>query len=339
MRLPFPTCPACMLVRAQEGAGGGSVPRRLAGIVDVHHHLVPPAYIRSQPWFPDWVHQWRPAHSIEAMDRNGIETAILSLSAPGLTTADPAEARALARECNEYGARLAADHPGRFGNFASIAPMDIDGALEEAAYALDVLKAQGIGLMTSYDRVYLASEKFVPLFAEMNRRRAVVFVHPTLPGIGQDFDPPLPVVPLEMPFDTTRTLLGMIYGGTFARFPDIRFIFNHGGGTLPLLHQRLDLGIDGDPKLRERFPDGIMAQLRTVYFDTINAINPANFAMLRQLIATDKLLFGTDFPGHPVEANIGPLNALPVSAAEQRAIARDTARSLLPNLPTSAAVP
>lgn len=332
MRLPFPACPACMLVRAREGAGGSTVRSRLGGIVDVHHHLVPPAYIRSQPWFPDWVHQWRPAHSIEAMDRNGIETAILSLSAPGLTTADPSEARALARACNEYGARLAADHPGRFGNFASVAPMDMDGALAEAAYALDVLKAQGIGLMTSYGRVYLASEKFAPLFAEMNHRKAVVFVHPSLPDIGQDFDPPLPVVPLEMPFDTARTLFGMITNGTFARFPDIRFVFNHGGGSLPSLHQRLDLGIQNDPKARERFPDGIMAQLRHVYFDTINAINPANFAMLRQLISIDRLLFGTDFPGHPAEANVEPLNALPVSADERRAIARDNTLGLLPNL-------
>lgn len=304
----------------------------VGGIIDVHHHVVPPAFLASQPSFPDWIHHWRPAHSIESMDRNGIATAISSLNAPGVTTADPAQARSVTRACNDYAAQLGRDHPGRFGMFAAIAPLDIDGALAEIAYALDVLGAQGIGLMTSYGKTYLASERFAPLFQELDRRRAVVFVHPTIPDIGANFDPPLSPVPLEMPYDTARTLMGMILGGTFARYPNIRFIFNHGGGGLPVLHQRLDLNLRATPEARERFANGIMAELRNVWFDTINVINPANFAMLRQLTAIDKLLFGTDFPGHPAEANVEPLLALPVSAGERRAIAYGNARALFPSL-------
>ena len=355
--MPVHVCPAC-------GGGGASVPGHapaparaiisaaaavaglsaapagarvageppLHGIIDVHHHVIPPIFLRSQPSFPQVMFDWQPEHSIESMDRNGIAVAISSLNAPGITTADPAQARPLARACNEFQAQLGRDFPGRFAMFASIGPLDIDGALAEIAYALDVLGALGIGLMTSYGKAYLAAERFAPLLDELNRRAAVVFVHPGLPDIGEDFDPPISRVPLEMPFDTARALLGMIQSGTFARYPRIRFIFNHGGGGLPVLHQRLDLSMQATAELRERYPGGVMAQLRNVYFDTINAINPANFAMLRQLTAIDKLLFGTDFPGHPAEANVEPLNALPVTAGERQAIARDNALMLFPSL-------
>lgn len=323
---------AAAAIGAETKAGGQAVcpPEPLQGLIDVHHHVVPPSYLDSQPSFPRWVHDWRIERSIESMDRNGIATAISSLPAPGLTTARPEEARVLARACNDYAAQLCRDHPGRFGMFAAIAPLDPDGALAEIAYALDELGAQGVGLMTSYGKTYLASRRFDPLFEELDRRRAVVFVHPALPDIGADFDPPLFNVFLEMPFDTARTLLGMILAGTFTRFPDIRFVFNHGGGALPVMHQRMDLSFQNDPALRERFPDGLMAQMRNVYFDTINVINPANFAMLRQLVAIDRLLFGTDFPGHPSEANTVPLAALP--PADARAIASDNALRLFPGL-------
>jgi predicted TIM-barrel fold metal-dependent hydrolase len=327
---------AAATLATDAGAAGGALGEAepLQGLIDVHHHLVPPVFLGSQPSFPPWVHGWRLEHSLEAMDRNGIATAISSLPAPGLTTAEPGAARALARGCNEYAARLGHDHPGRFGMFAAVAPLDTDGALGEIAYALDVLGAQGIGLMTSYGKTYPASHRFDPLFEELNRRGAVVFVHPGLPDIGSDFDPPLSNVPLEMPFDTARALLGMILAGTFTRYPDINFIFNHGGGALPAMHQRMDLSFRNDPALRERFPDGLMAQLRNVYFDTINVLNPANFAMLRQLVAIDRLMFGTDFPGHPAEANTAPLAAL--SPAEARAIARDNALRLFPALAAAA---
>ena len=306
--------------------------RPLQGIIDVHHHVVPPAFLRSQPFFPPPVHEWRVEHSIEAMDRNGIATAISSVHAPGITASDPQTTRPLQRACNDFQASLCARHPGRFAMFASIAPLDIDGALAEIAYALDELGAVGIGFMTSYGKAYLAAERFAPLFDELNRRAAVVFVHPALPDIGEDFDPPLSRVPLEMPFDTARTLLGMIQAGTFARYPRIRFLFNHGGGALPVLHQRLDLSMQATPELRERYSGGLMAQLRNVYFDTVNAINAPSFAMLRQLVAIDKLLFGSDYPGHAFEANVEPLNVLPATPEHRGAIARGNALTLFPSL-------
>lgn len=313
---------------AGAAAGGRAAVPPGPDLIDVHNHFVPPAFVAWKPDLPAWIRAWRPEHTIESMDRNGVAAAITSLNAPGLTMAEPELARRVSRGCNDYAARMMADHPGRFGMFATLAPLDIDGALREAVYALDVLKADGVGLMTSYGRTYLASETFVPLFEELNRRRAVVFVHPAMPDIGRDFDPPLDPMLLEMPYDSARTLLGMILAGTFRRFPDIRFIFNHGGGGLPVLHKRLDLTFAGDPRLRDRFPDGVMAQLRHVYFDTVNVLNPANFGLLRQLVAMDRLLFGTDFPGFGTEINRDPLMAL--APAERHAIGRDNALRLFP---------
>ena len=299
-------------------------------IVDVHHHIVPPAFVAYMPDLPDWVRAWRPEKSIEDMDRNGVSAGIASLNSPGLTTAKPEVARAVSRGCNEYAAKLVQDYPGRFGMLAAIAPLDTDGALNEIAYALDVLRADGIGLMTSYGNSYLASTKFTPLFEELNRRKATLFVHPQIPEVGPNLDPPLSPVFLEMPYDTARAILGMIIAGSFTRYPDITFIFNHGGGGLPVLHRRLDLTFRGDPKLRDRFPDGVMAQLRNVHFDTVNVLNPPNFALLRQLVAMDKLLFGTDYPGFSAVENVVPLRALPV--ADATAIAQDNPYRLFPEL-------
>lgn len=299
-------------------------------IVDVHHHIVPPAFVDYMPDLPDWVRAWRPERSLEDMDRNGVAAGIASLNSPGLTTAKPEVARAVSRGCNEYAAKLVQDYPGRFGMLAAVAPLDTEGALKEIAYSLDVLHAEGVGLMTSYGPLYLASAKFTPLFEELNRRKATVFVHPQIPEVGANFDPPLSPVFLEMPYDTARAILGMIIAGSFTRYPDITFIFNHGGGGLPVLHRRLDLTFKGDPKLRDRFPDGVMAQLRNVHFDTVNVLNPPNFALLRQLVAIDKLVFGTDYPGFSAVENVVPLRALPV--ADAVAIAQDNPYRLFPQL-------
>ena len=299
-------------------------------IIDVHHHIVPPAFVDYMPDLPDWVRAWRPERSIEDMDRNGVAAGIASLNSPGLTTDKPEVARAVSRGCNEYAAKLVQDYPGRFGMLAAIAPLDTEGALKEIAYSLDVLHAEGIGLMTSYGPSYLASAKFTPLFEELNRRKATVFVHPQIPAVGPAFDPPLSPIFLEMPYDTARAILGLIIAGSFARYPDITFIFNHGGGGLPVLHRRLDLTFKGDPNLRDRFPDGVMAQLRNVHFDTVNVLNAPNFAMLRQLVAMDKLLFGTDYPGFSAAENTVPLKALP--AEDAKTIAQDNPYRMFPGL-------
>ena len=163
--------------------------------------------------------------------------AINSLSTPGVWFDDGEAGRARSRECNEYGAKLMRDFPGRFGIFAAIPLPDTEGSLSETAYALDVLKLDGVGVLSSYAGKFLGDPKFNPVFEELNRRTAIVFVHPTLccgnpiPGLGGTI--------LEVPMDTTRTITSLLINGTFARYPDIRFIFSHS-------HGGADTGVQSD---------------------------------------------------------------------------------------------
>ena len=152
--------------------------------VDVHHHFFPPEYrARLSQWARSTgvgaavqkaQADWTVSRAVEEMDRTGLATAVLSTSTPGVWFGDPTEARRLARICNEFAARMAGDHPGRFGSFASVPMPDIDGTLAEIAYALDVLKADGIGMTTSFDAAWPGDPRFRPVFEELNRRKAVV---------------------------------------------------------------------------------------------------------------------------------------------------------------------
>jgi 6-methylsalicylate decarboxylase len=172
-----------------------------------------------------------PSGAIEKMDQAGVGTAINSISTPGVWFDDGNAARIRARECNDFGARLMRDYPGRFGMFAAIPLPDTDGSLREIEYALDVLKLDGVGVLTSYTGKLLGDPLFSPVFDELNRRKAVVFVHPT----SSCCDNPIPGVDtalIEFPMDTTRTITSLLISGAFARYSNIRFIFSHGGGML-----------------------------------------------------------------------------------------------------------
>jgi predicted TIM-barrel fold metal-dependent hydrolase len=302
--------------------------------IDVHHHLVPPVFLEANPAYQqlEYFAQWSPLGALRAMDENGIALALTSLNAPGILSSDFPAGRMLARGCNDYAARMVSDHPRRFGMFAAVPAMDPDGSLSEVTYALDDLKADGIGLMTSYGQTYLGSPKFSPLLEELNRRATVVFVHPAFPQFSMAFDPPLPGTFLEMPFDTARAIVGMLINQTFIRFPNIKFIFAHGGGGLPFLHQRIDQAFGSTEKLRAQFPNGMMPALRNVYFDTVNAINEADFALLRQLYSIDQLVFGTDHPTVAAGINAKTITATHLSAAQRSMIEHENIVRLLPRL-------
>jgi hypothetical protein len=163
-------------------------------LIDVHHHFAPPAYVaenrnRVSPAALDWT----PQKALDEMDAEGVATAVLSLALPGVWFGDPDAARRMSRLCNDYAADLARSHPGRFGLFPVIPLPDTDGSLREIEYAFDVLKASGVGIVTNYSdpsgSKWLGNPAFNPVFEELNRRKAVVFVHPIVASCCQKLLP------------------------------------------------------------------------------------------------------------------------------------------------------
>ncbi len=307
------------------------------GRIDVHHHLLPPFYMkvmekeiaasgRSLP-------PWTPEKSLEAMDRNGIATAMISpfLRLVQDSLSDKSErARTLARQHNEYGAQLVKDHPGRFGLFAALPLPDPEGSLREIAYAYDTLTVDGIGLWTSYLDKWPGDAAFAPVFEELNRRRAVVFFHPAaasccrnlIPGVGENV--------AEYDFDTTRAITSLLTNNAFTRYPNIHFIFCHSGGTMPVLAKRIDEFLPR--KGGGGAPGGVLKELKQIYYDVAHATYPEPLSALTKLIPTSQILFGSDFPIVDFPATTVGLDHFGFSATDLQAINRGNAERLFPRL-------
>lgn len=306
--------------------------------IDIHHHFAPPAWIaevKGRPLLNVANTRWSPAQSIEDMDRGGVAAAVVSITNPGLWFGDRAATSRLARACNDYGAKLVQDHPGRFGLFASMPLPDVDATLKEIEYACDTLKADGIGLLTSYDDVWLGNPAFRPVMEELNRRRAVVHVHPTAANCCRNLDYGLGPGSIEYGTDTTRAIIGVTFSGDAVRFPAIRFIWSHAGGSAPFLAGRIDGGSSG---AKDRLPNGFLAEAKKFFYDTAGAANRGALASLRELVTPSQILFGTDFPpgGASLEAARLLADLKMFDAAGLRAIERDNAVKLLPRLKASA---
>jgi predicted TIM-barrel fold metal-dependent hydrolase len=309
----------------------GAVPR-----IDVHHHILPPEYVRlvgkaaiARPGPTGVAPEWDVTRSLKVMDDAGVSTSIVSVSSPGLQVQTETEAIALARTCNEFAARMVADYRGRFGFFV-VVPMTTPAAsLTETAYALDVLKADGVGLMTNYGDRYLGDPRFVPLFEELNRRRAVVYVHPDSCSCDLDLLREIPAATIEFPHSTTRTVVSLLTSNTFSRFPDVRFIFSHAGGTIPFLANRIVRGASLSGKT------GWQDQLQRLYYDTASSANLSAFQPLLRLVTSKQILLGTDFPFAPAEAfkaGVGDLNSLGLTDDQRRDIEAGNALRLFPRL-------
>jgi 6-methylsalicylate decarboxylase len=322
---------ATMGIAAKASAQTPARPLR----IDVHHHYTSPALLammKGRRTHQTFNEEWTVGKSLDAMDRGGVATAVVSTSDPGVWFGDFDAAAALARDCNEYQARLIADHPGRFGMFSTLPLPDVDMSLHEAAYGLDVLKAHGVGVMTSYAGKYLGDPAFAPLMEELNRRKTVVFVHPLGSACCVNLLPGVPDQVVEYNSETSRTVASLMFSGTFGKFPDIRFIFSHGGGTVPYLVARFERLFNSRPDLQAMAPAGCVAQLQKLYFDTAQAFNEYAMASLTRLMPTEHILYGSDFPAAAPDATTKGLEAFGLSEAQLRAIGRDNAIALMPTI-------
>ncbi len=321
------------LPRFARGAAGDALdppPRR----IDVHHHFFPPGWLehmQQRPPGPSPVmREWTTARVLEHMDKSGVATAIASLSPWGVAFAEAAQLPKLTRVCNDYAAQMIRDHPGRFGLFAAMPLPDIDASLKEIAYALDTLKADGIGLMTSYGDKWPGDPVFAPVFEELDRRQAVVYFHPTTAACCGNLISGLNPAPLEWPFDTARAVASLLFNGSLVRFPKIRFIFSHAGGALPALSGRITNMSKTNKDLSNFAPQGIPAEFAKLHFDTANAFFAPSMAALMELVPMSQILFGSDYPYFTLEENVAGLGEIRLNGAERQAINRGNAARLMP---------
>jgi predicted TIM-barrel fold metal-dependent hydrolase len=278
---------------------------------------------------------WDPESAIEAMERQGIERAITSISAPSANFGKPALRRKLARSCNEYAAELIAGYPGRFGAFAVLPMPDVESGLVELEYALDVLKLQGVALLSNADGIYLGEPEYNELFEELNRRKAVVFLHPGVPpGIKQSKTGVLPFM-VEVTFETTRAAAYLVFGGTCERCPDVKIILAHAGGTIPYVAGRMTLSAQVFEH-KERIPKGCLTYLKRFYFDTALSAFPFSLRSLQELAEPSRILFGSDYPFAPEAATTVTIAGLKsydgLDEATLSGIERENALALFPSL-------
>ncbi len=309
--------------------------------IDVHHHILPPNFVSALnslniPWTggPE-VPSWSLQQAHDMMGAMGIDAAVASPSPGVYWGGDTGFAVKLARETNEFVADVVRDDPEHFGGFATVPLPDVDASLEELEYAYDTLGLDGVVLYTSQGDRYLGDRSYDPFFEELDRRKAIVFIHPTTIPPGADATGlTIPFGVAEFTFDTTRAVANMLYSGTLERYPSIRYIVTHAGGTIPYLAWRI-AGASYLPELRDRAPknDGL-ALLQELYYDTALSTSEFVFGALKEFVPMSQVLFGSDFPyiGPAVlqAERYGLENSKVLDDAARAAIDRDNALTLFP---------
>lgn len=310
--------------------------------VDIHHHIIPDFYraateVEGQSVGGVLPARWTEAGALSYMDEAGIDVAITSISAPGVHLGDDAAARDLARRCNDVTAELMRNRPDRFGGFAILPLPDVAASLEELARALDVLELDGVVLLTNARGAYLGDPMYTPLFEELQRRGAVVLIHPTVSPDAASHQFGFPDSLLDFPVDTARTVAHMHYQGVLARTPQVRYVLSHAGGVLPYLAHRFaivdTMGVVPDEGgIRGSAAD----TFRRLYWDTALAWSDPILRMLRAVVGMDRVVYGSDYPyirpdlavrGRAELESTGEL-----SDDERAAVLHGTAITLIPRL-------
>jgi predicted TIM-barrel fold metal-dependent hydrolase len=334
--------------------------------IDVHHHFGSPRWRKrvaevKRPGWQQFV-DWEPVKAIDAMDKAGVATAMLSCTEPGVWFGDEfekerEEAIGLSRDMNEFGARMVADYKGRFGLFAVLPLPDVDASLKEIEYAFDTLRADGVGLLTSYGYIWPGDARLRPVFDELNRRKAIVYSHPTDGPCCHNLAGATPVT-MEWFTDTTRAILSIIAeepaagggggGGRGAapagvsaatRYPNITFIWSHAGGTLLGAVSRVVTGVSAENLAKPAAMNSRLYHVRRFYYDTAASGNPiAMQGMKRLLNGTSQIVFGSDYPyggTPPIASLVRDLETVGFTPDELRGVDRDNALRILPKYRTA----
>lgn len=315
----------------------GSAPK--AGRIDVHHHFETPSLTGGNG-------RWTPAASLDQMDKHGIASALLSHPGDGGLFGGDEQARALARKVNEAGARIVSDNPQRFGLLAALPFRDVEGSIKEIDYALDTLHADGFGITSNNGEKWPGDPALLPIFQELNRRKAIVFVHPFVNKCCRQLVTGLTDSVVEYDFDTTRAIGSLLFNGTLSACPDVRFIVNHSGAAVPTLAGRIKDRVPGDATGRasgaasggktthqgknDKIPNGVFYELRKLYYECAHATYPMPVAALMKLVPPSQYLFGTDYPAEPMDTTLDLLPDAGYPPDVLRALERGNAERLFP---------
>ncbi len=324
-------------------ATASSRKRRHPRVIDVHFHYFPPAFKEAfvkyladtkQPPLPPFVANWTPNWALEQMDKTKVDFSVLSIASTpanwfGL---DKEGMRRIARACNEYAAKMVSDHPDRFAFFASVPMPDVEGTLKEIAYALDTMKADGITMPTSFGDKWPGHRDFDEVFAELNRRKAIVYYHPYAPNCCGGLMPDVGESWIEYPYDTGRTVTNLLFTGSLARYRDIKWVFSHGGGAIPYLAGRIKTQSRNVKNLNEVAPQGTDYELQRLYYETANAAYAPTLAALTKYVPISNILYGSDLPYVSIEQNLQGLRSYGFSPQDLAAIESGNAMRLIPRL-------
>jgi predicted TIM-barrel fold metal-dependent hydrolase len=304
-----------------------------ANRIDTHHHVVPPFY---RDWLREHgitaggkeIPEWDAQAALDFLDDQQIATAIMSVSTPGVEPApDLRTGRSLARRLNEFCATVVADHPGRFGFFATLPLPDVPGAIAEAAYALDELGADGVVLLANCKGTYLGAPAFEPLMEQLDRRGAVVFVHPS--ALPAEPVPGIPSYTVDFLLDTTRAALNLARNGCLDRYANLKVILSHAGGFLPFAAHRMALVASGS----EHDQQAGLDTLRKFWFDTALSSTPTALPSLLAFADPDRITFGSDWPFAPAERSAMFTRQLDrYVAIDHQRVNRGNAETLFPRL-------
>jgi 6-methylsalicylate decarboxylase len=302
------------------------------GRIDIHGHFTPPILIETMGAQELGAFaKWTPEGALEEMNTYGVAAAMTSIP----PHYDPATVDKIARPSNEFAAKLAKDHPGKFGIFAFLPLPHIDTALKEIEYVYDTLKVEGVGLYTNYGDKWLGDAYFNPVFEELNRRNAIVFTHPITADCCKDLIPGVGDGTIEWQTDTTRAIANMFFNGAAFRYPNVRMIFSHGGGTMPYLVERFRAAARG-AKQKANFPDGFDAAAAKYFYDTAWTSNNVAQSALSKVVPLSQIVLGTDYPARAIGDHVMGLQNCGIYSQDQlQKIERDNALALFPKFKTS----